>query len=294
MSTFVYDRGSVPVGEVIKLEIQLKDSAGNNKDADAIPTIAITDGDGASVVAATSSSVIRVSEGYYRYEYTVGSGYQVGTWNDTWSATLDGYAINAIFDFHVNSQGEIEATGTTVVPQVEIGDACVENFNQDEIRCINKLLKEINVKLRNIVITPDGTRCDIFSAEDLVDFLEASLSEFNSTPTITDFGFDCPEICGVFRDIITTGGQLKAWLSLIPKEAAKEWTITDNGTQFTPASVSNALLSAYNAQYMEYRARLKEIKRNLRPSIRGLGSGNIAIAAPQYRRLRHLSERRIY
>lgn len=169
MARFTYLRDSVPVGEVIRLETQFTDSAGNPKDADNTPTIRITDGNGATTVFTTSQLVVRTGLGRYRYEYTIPDGYTSGTWNDTWSGTVDGYAILATFDFHVDSRGEIKAITTVPEPNMELGDEVLHTFSQEEIAGINRLLKTLNSKLRNIAFKPDGTRCDVFSQDDLIE-----------------------------------------------------------------------------------------------------------------------------
>lgn len=293
MARFTYLRDSVPVGEVIRLETQFTDSAGNPKDADNTPTIRITDAAATVVLATTSQLVVRTGLGRYRYEFTVPDSYTSGTWNDRWIGTVDGYQLTATFDFHVDSRGEIEAITTVPEPDMELGDEVLNVFSQEEIRGINILLKMLNSKLRNIAFKPDGTRCDVFSQDDLIMFICAALSEFNATPTITDFIFSDLAVYTTFADVITTGAMLQAWAGQAILEAGKEWTITDNGVTVTPPPVSSSITNIYNAQLADYRAKLKEIKRNLRPSPRGMGAGSILVNNPALRRLRHRRENRI-
>lgn len=295
MTRFTYKRDAVPVGEQIFLEVDFTDSAGNKKDADSTPTITITDAASSTVLATTSSLVIRTSEGHYRYLFTVPSGHISGIWNDRWAGVMDGYSMNNTFDFTVSSDGDIEATTTTVEPTVEIGDEPEpEPYTQLEIKNINKLLKRLQDKLRSIAFKPDGSRCDVFAVEMLADFLSLSLSEFNATPTITNYSFADSIIVTTFSDIITQGAMLMAWTGQIAVEIGFEFQINDNGTNFIPPQVSTALNNIVNANLADYRAKLKEIKRNLRAHIPlGMGAGSILVASPAARRLRHLKEKRI-
>ena len=293
MARFTYLRDSVPVGEYIRLEAQFADSAGNPKDASTPPTIQITDAAGAVAVATTDDFVFRIGLGRYRYQLTVPDGYTAGTWNDTWVGSIDGYQLQAIFDFHVDSRGTISAVGTTPEPEMELGDEVKHDYSQEEVRGINILLKTLNSKLRNVAFKSDGTRCDVFDQDDLIEFICAGLSEFNATPTITGFNFADQAVYTTFKDVITTGAMLQAWYGQSILEAGKEWTVTDNGVTINPPQISAAITNIYNSQLSDYRAKLKEIKRNLRPSPRGMGAGSILVNNPAAARLRHRSENRI-
>lgn len=294
MVQFVYDRSAVPVGEDLKLEVQFSDAAGNSKDADSTPTIEITDGAGQVVLAQTSQSVERLGLGHYRYQLTAPEGYITGIWNDIWRGTLDGYSIVNIFDFLVNSQGKINAIETIVEPDSELGDDDSVPYTQDEIKNINVLLKLLKSRLRNNAFTPAGDPCNVFADEDLINFLCASLSEFNMTPTITGFTFADPNTSTLFADILTQGAMLIAWSGQAILEAGREFSLVDSGVQINPPPVSSTINTQYQANLTDYRAKLTRIKVNLRPSPRGLGAGNIlASRNPKILQLRHRSENRI-
>jgi hypothetical protein len=293
MVLFVYNRDSVPVGEDLYLEVQFNDSAGNPKDADATPSFQIEDGAGQIVYIRTTNSVSRLSLGRYRYKLTVPDGYVPGTWNDIWQGTLDGYAITATFDFLVDSQGKIEATGTIVEPDSELGDDDSVAYSQEEIKNINVLLKLLKSKLRNNAFTPAGDPCNVFADDDLINFLCSSLSEFNMTPTITGFGFDDSTTVTLFADILTQGAMLIAWTGMAVIESGREFTITDQGVIVQPPPVSSTITGMISAHLSDYRAKLKEIKRNLRPGPLGMGAGSILVQNPSLRRLRHRRENRI-
>jgi len=293
MAQFIYDRAGVPVSESIDLEVVFYDVAGNPKDTDSVPTIQIVDSSSSVVVSATAQGIISMSQGHYRFPLTVPTGYARGVWRDTWTGTLDGYAVSAVFDFIVNSQGSIEAVGTVTEPELELGDDNGVEFNQDEIRNINILLKMLKSRLRNTAFSPDGTPCNVFADADLISFICSALSEFNMTPTISGFTFADPVVSTLFADVLTQGSMLIAWAGQAILEAGREFQITDAGVQILPPPVSSTITAQYNAQLVDYRGKLKEIKRNLRAMPRGLGAGSILTRNPQVLRQRHRREGRI-
>lgn len=293
MANYTYSRSTVPVGEKIKLEALFRDSAGYPKDADATPTIEILDASGAEVVSTSSVGVYRVGIGHYKYDLTIPSGFVSGLWNDAWTGSVDGYTLSSTFDFLVNSQGTLEAAGSIVDPGVNIGDAPEEMFTREETKNINVLLRLLEARIQNISYTNEGLECNIFSDDDLVSFLCASLSEFNATPTITTYSWADPVIPGIFSDIITQGAYLIAMASLATIEAGREFTLNDNGVTVNPPPVSSTITSLHSSLLGDYRAKLKEIKRNHRPAPQGMGAGSIMVADPRVRRDRHRREGRI-
>jgi hypothetical protein len=289
-----YKRSAVPVGGQIRLETQFFDSAGNKKDPESFPTVEIFDGDGYLVRAASAASVTRPALGKFRLEYTIPDGYVAGVWTDVWDATVDGYALNSVFDFNVDPGGSIVAAGSTVtVPTMKIGDKPNVKYTQAEIYGINILMEMLRFRLHNTQFGRDGQRCDIFSIDEMLDFLRLALSEFNATPTFTSYTFADGAIYGIFADLIVEGSYLKAVSSIIPTEAAKEGLLTDNGITLTPASVSAALNNVHSGLYSEYRNRVKEAKRNHRPPPIGMGAGSILASSPLYRRLRARKENQL-
>lgn len=293
MSNRAYNRESVPVGEKILLEVQFRDSASQPKDTDSFPTIEVLDSDSSEVVAATTSGIRRTGIGRYRYDLTVPTGFASGLWTDNWVGSVDGYSISSTFDFIVDSVGSITAIGSTIEPEPKIGDDPAYSWTRQEINNINILLKLLKSKVQNIKYDEMGNLCPVFSNDDLLGYLCASLAEFNATPTITAYDFGDPLVATLFSDVITQGAYLVGMAAKAVHEAGREFVLNDNGVTINPPPVSATITGMYNAQLGDYRAKLKEIKRNLRPPAIGIGAGSILAANPRVRVYRHLRERRI-
>lgn len=293
MALYVYDRSSVPVGEQIDLETQFRDSAGNAKDADAYPTVRIEDANDAVVRAASSASVARVGVGLYRLRFTVPDGYAAGNWNDEWIGSVDGYSIRATFSFTVDSIGSIEAVGTVVEEELELGDDPGITYTQEEILGINVLLKGLKTRLRNTAITPDGTPCPIVPDAELIDYLRMSLSEFNVMPTITYYLFSDELVYGLFSDVIIEGAFLQALSAVAILSAGQEFTVVDNGVSIQPPNVSGAINTVISSRQSLYLEKLKALKHGIKPSPRGFSAGKLLSTNTRTRILRHRSENQI-
>lgn len=296
MPVYYYSRDIVPVGNAITLEVQFKDSSGQYKDTNPHPTVTIYDASSTLALTTTSNGVSRIGVGRYKYSYTIPENFVEGIWNDTWDGYVDGYSISNTFDFLVRSEGTIEAVGSsTVEPEVNVGDEPIFTFSNDEKKNLNILIKILKLKLQSTAYTPQGNICNVFSDNDLVAFLCASLSEFNATPTITNYGFGNTLVSTVFSDILTQGAYLIALAAVATIEAGREFTLNDNSVTINPPPVSSTMTGLYSGQLSDYRGKLKEIKRNHRPIGRGMGAGSI-IASPNIRMrgLRHRRENILY
>lgn len=292
---FQYKRDIVPEGEIIVLEAQFFDSAGNEKDLTSFPIVEITDASSAEVRAASTAGVSRMARGLYRLTFPVPFGFAIGMWNDSWTGILDGYQLTNTFDFNVDSAGSIEVAGSSVPERIYTLDdeELTYEYSQEEIKGILLLRGLLKSRLRSTRYLPDGTPCSMFSNELLQTFLSASLSEINATPTLTAFSFADNIIQTLAADLVVQGAVLVAWSSQAIIEAGFELTVNDNGVSVNPPPVSSTISSMYNANLSDYRAKLKEFKRNLRPGPIGMGAGSILVTNPVTRRLRHRKENRI-
>ena len=288
MTAKFYKRNAVPTGGKLALQVKFKDIAGVPRDTDSMQTILIETHNAVEVYN-SSVGVRRVAEGQYRFDFLIPQGFEDGVWSDTWTGTIDGYATIANFDFNVNSLNTIEATGDAVsTPEMKLGDKPVIKYTQEEMFGINILMEHLRYRLRNTQIKPDGRRCDILSVSDMQSFLWLALSEFNATPTFTNYFFSDPTIYTIFADILVEGAYLKALPSIIPAEKGREWVVTDSGVSVTPASVSDSLSSIMGTLYSEYRAKLKEAKRNHRPAPIGISAGSLVGQNTVFRKIRNL------
>jgi hypothetical protein len=296
MARYTYNRDAVPVGEELRLDVQFTDVAGTQKDADTNPSLVIFDAAGVQVRELSASDIEWIGTGLYRYELTVPDGYTSGVWTDVWSGSVDGYALGATFNFTVNSAGSITAVGTVVDPVIEIGDEpwpSLVEFSQQAKANINVLLKMLKSRLRSTAFKPDGTKCDVFSTEDLFQFLCIALSELNLTPTITGYTFDDMITRSLFADILTQGAMLQAWSGQAILESGREFSINDNGVALQPPPVSSTISSFFNMHLSDYRAKLREAKHNIRPAPLGISAGSLFGRNPQVLRLTHLKDKRI-
>jgi hypothetical protein len=304
---------NVALGQAINLEVQYKDANGAAINVDATPQIQITDSEGNIALDLTSTNVASVGTGHYRYTYIVPDTRPTGTYNDVWVAYIGGGQVQGNFTFTVLSGGTV-----SVVEDEDLGDdPTIDDCTQGEIDNINYLLDMLKKRLKS-----DGTRyvrdqygaivydgygdpvtqsCDVFSDAELITFLRASLSEFNSTPhfssyTFADFNFT---VCSGdrFSKILVDGAVLLGLAAQMLIEKGREFVITDNGVSFQPPAISDILQSQYNTLLNQYWLQLKYYKENMKPSPIGLGtvySLSGGMVNPRVRALRHLRERRIY
>jgi hypothetical protein len=136
----------VIVGSVIPLEITVKNALGHAIDADALPQIEILNDLGAVQVALTSTNIVRIDVGTYRYNYTVPLNGSVGIWVDHWRAVASGFTIDTNLNFIVlSASADIEVAGE------QIGDEPVTqtSFTQEEIHGINILLAQLKARVKN-------------------------------------------------------------------------------------------------------------------------------------------------
>lgn len=298
MSRFTYTRSKVPVGQEIILEVAFTDSAGNPKDTETYPSVEILDASMTVVRALSANGVYRPAVGRYRLNYIIPDSFDVGLWNDRWVGTLDGYEIENIFDFTVDSVGSIEATGISIPERIYSlsDDDIEEDFTQEEIKGILRLRKYLKAKMRSVAYKPDGTMCPIMPDDQLDLMLCSALSEFNATPTLTAYGFDSQFLQTVGADIITQGAMLIAWSGQAVIEAGFEFTVQDNGVTYNPPPVSSTISSMYSTQLSDYRTKLARLKLNLKGAPRGMSAGGFLNSNRNVRvmRMRHLKEKRLY
>lgn len=286
----------VIVGKTIALEIDVRDATGQRADADSLPEVAIIDETDYVRKTMSSSGVMRIDTGRYRYNYAVPAGAGTGIWTDHWRATLNGFMTEARLNFIVLTQAaDIDVAGD------QIGDPPRLTYSEAEIIGINILLAELKARLTNDVKveTTDAygnikyVNCSVFTDEELTWFLECSLQEFNEFPHFTDFRFDNELIYRRYSFVIVEGAFLLASAAKMLTEAGREFTISDNGITMNPPPLSATLNNELSQFVGPHRELVKNIKWSIKPHPIGFGSFRVLAVSPNFLRLRHLRQRRI-
>jgi hypothetical protein len=287
-------------GDTVSLRARFTGPDGLETDLDLFPTVTVIQPSGGIAVGPTSTGVTRIAVGEYSFNYSVGLYPPVGVWRDVWRGTIGGYEVIGEFTFQVN---------TTQLPAINtdgykhLGDDPGYNFTQTAICNINNLLKSLRARLKargkarrtdefgNIVYKD----CDIYTVDELVAFLCQSLAMFNEIPHFTMFTWEDTPIIEQFHDVLVQGSLYLALGAQALIERGREFQVNDNGVGFTPPTISELLQSQYQNEMNNWYEKVKLIKHNMKPSPIGLGTLTfVGGAAPQFRRLRHLRQRKIF
>lgn len=289
----------IQIKDVVQLTATFRDTHGLPIDPDSVPQITITSPTGLVIVGPTSAGVMRLGVGHYQFSYAVGFTGPLGVWQDLWQTTIEGFFVQASFEFVVNTtdQPALNTDGYE-----HLGDEIPFDYGQIEITNINKLLKSLRARLNSRgkskrkdefgnVIYVD---CDIFSVDTLVTFLATSLTNFNEIPHWTAFTFADTGFVNQFLEVLVEGATIWALASQALIERASELAITDQGINFNPPTTSELLNTQFGTQLTAYNEKLKFIKNTFKPFPLGLGSFSILNSPnPRIRALRHLRSRQI-
>ena len=286
---------------VVNLIAQFYDANGNPANTDTFPRISIVMPSGLVSFSPTSAGVSQLNVGQYLFQFTVPFNGPYGVWQDIWMGSVSGTVTVQTLSFIVSSTqlpAIINSDG-----YVSLGDDPGFNYSQTASRNINKLVKALRARLNSSgkSRSTDGygnviyVDCDIFSADMLTTFIAQSLSSFNEIPFFTFYTFDDTPAIDQFFNNIVEGATLTALASQALIERGREFTVTDNGVNFTPPSISEVLLTEYNSLLTNYYERLKYIKNSIRSAPLGLGIFDAMQGAnPLVKRLRMLRERQIF
>ncbi len=282
--------------ETVQLRVQFYNFSGVSTDLPLYPTITLVQPSGNVALGPTRVGVYREGTGLYGYDYAVGMNPAVGVYTDVWHGiTSDGYTITQQLNFVVYpSQMPMMNTDGYVA----LGDDPGFDYSQTAIININKLLKTLRARLKSSgkskstdaygnVIYVD---CDIFSVDQLVTFLGASLSEFNQIGHQTFFQFDHTNIIDQFHAILVQGAVLMALSSQALIERGREYSVTDSGISFQMPTISELLTTQWNAEMSNHWEKVRHVKEQLKPSPTGLGtltSTNGGVRNSVLARLRH-------
>jgi len=287
----------------VNLTVQFRDPYGRPFNCDSFPTISIVQPNNLMFLAPTSVGVHQIGVGNYSYIFTVPYAGSLGLWADIWVGYINGFRIEANFNFAVLAteipQPDISAEGKRIH---HLGDDPGFHYSQCAIININKLLKALKARLNSsgkgkstdAYGNTTDVSTDIFSVGTLVTFLATALTEFNEVPYFTFFTFDEDAFVDQFFEVLVSLATIYALASQALIERGREYSISDQGIQFNPPSMSEMLQTQYSGMLTQYYDKLKYIKNSLRPAPRGLGVMGIGSGVnPAIRRLRHLRERQI-
>lgn len=297
----IRERGElINVTDTVELKVLFSDQNGNPTNLDTFPQVTIRQPNGAVSLGPTSAGVMNPSIGVYSFLYQIGFAGPYGVWSDEWKGTLNGFPIDATFNFVVinSDQPAINTDG-----YIHLGDDPGFNYSQTALLNINKLMKTLRARLNNdgqskATDTYGNTvyvNCSVFSVQMLATFIADSLTAFNEIPYFTFFTFEDTPIINQFHNILVEGATMMALASQALIERGREFTIADNGINFNPPAVSELLNTQYGTLLTNYYDKLKYIKNSMRSSPIGLGTFSPLMAGmnPQVRRLRLLKEKQI-
>jgi hypothetical protein len=285
-------------GDTIMLRARFTDS-GVEVDPDTVPQVSVIQPSGGVALDFTSVGVTRIGVGQYQFNYSVGLFPEIGTWNDVWRCTINGYEVFGQYNFTV-FQSQLPAINTD--GEVHLSDDPGYNYSQLEICNINNLLKSLRKRLKSSgkakrtdeygnIIYKD---CDVFETDELVAFIARSLEEFNSIPTFTGFTFSDSDIINQFHGVLVQGATVFALGAQALIERGREYQISDNGISMNNPTISELLNTQYTTELNNWYEKVKLIKVNMRSSPLGLGTLSFTSGSSQFRRLRTLRARQIF
>jgi len=290
----------VDIKDTVQLTVTFRDQTGAPADLDSVPQITITQPSGLVSIGPTSSGVTRLGVGHYQFDYTIGfSPSSYGVWIDNWVGILNGFRIEASFNFVV-LHTDVPALNTD--GYYHLGDDPGFNYSQVEIYNINKLLKTLKARLNSSGKSKSTDSfgnityvdCSMFSVEMLVTFLANAITLFNEIPHFTFFTFADSSFVAQFHDVLVEGATLAALSSQALLERGAEYIISDNGISFTPPTMSELLNTQYTTLLTHHYEKVKFIKNSFKPHPMGLGSFSMSGSNnPSFRRLRLLRARQI-
>jgi hypothetical protein len=283
------------LGMPVNLDIRMADALGNLVDPDAIPMVEIRDSHNVTLYGPTQVGVQKLGVGLYRFVYAPPTGQDIGLWSDMWTAMVAGQQSTATLTFTVLS-------GTSISPAgAQIGDPPCVSYSDAEVQGINILMAQLKCRLKNSGKTQSTddygqtifVDCPIFTDDELLCFLNGSLSEFNQTPHWTNFGYNDQIVYDRNAHVIVEGAHILALGAQMLIEAGREFTVTDNGITMQPPPLSTTLNNQFGTLLTSHTERLKFIKVSYKPSPVGVGSFRVLAVSPAFLRLRHLRQRQI-
>ena len=262
--------------DTVQLKTTFYNILGEQADPGSFPLLRVIQPSGNVILGPTSAGVYRLDTGVYGFDYTLGVNSSLGVWTHFWSASIDGQIQIKELNFIVHN---------TQMPLINsdgyesLGDDIGFNYNQTEIRNINKILKAVKARLKSsgkaLKYDQFGNQvyadCDIYSTEMLVTFIDTALTEINSVPHFTEFTFNDTQVINLIFSLLVQGAVIFALASQALIERGREWNLQDNGLSLTPPTMSEALQTQYNTELSNWTEKVKFVKANMKPGPTGMG-----------------------
>lgn len=149
----------------------------------------------------------------------------------------------------------------------KLGKTVKFNFNQEEIKNINILLKGLKNRLNAVgkMKSKDNLGNDMFvdveiySTDELVSFLCMSLSNLNLMLKLK-MKFSDETCINDYHELLVQGATIKALASKALLERGREFAIEGNDISFTPPSISDALTVQWQTELHDYMEKIKLLR----------------------------------
>lgn len=188
-----------------------------------------------------------------------------------------------------------DATGGLI--QGELSDACTL-LHPFALRCIEEARSMIADDFRifgaQATENPNvlQTTMEQVSAYNYKIALDQAVSDINSTPTPTNYGYG--NFPGIWKNLATMGSLVYMLPRLIIFEQAKQMRFQDQGQEWTPPDISGILEKLKDMYKEMYDDRRIAIKHNVRPTPKAIGSLRALFISPQLLKFRHIPSGRPY
>ena len=116
--------------------------------------------------------------------------------------------------------------------------------------------------------------------------MDMSISQINQTPTTTTFQYG--NFPHQWTNLLVLGTLVHVLPKLILLEQAKQMKFADQGQEWTPPPLVEALKDLRKEFKEDFNDMRKEIKHNVRPSAMGVGSLHALFISPQLMKWRHV------
>ena len=137
-------------GRSIELYVRFFDPSGNPVNADAAPSVEITDTDGVVRRLLTTTGVSQEgdSEGLYRFDYEIPLSGPDGYWSDKWVAIIGGETVESTFQFLVQEDGSVEQD---IAPVFQPTGSSTFTFSKCEAEGIDKLMAILKKSMEGLL-----------------------------------------------------------------------------------------------------------------------------------------------